>query len=199
MTDVEPTTAHAPTPVASGSVQEWTDRYTHAVMDTFGPPQRVLVRGEGAYVWDADGNCFVDLIGSWGALLFGHARAEIVEAAVAAAARGTSFGAPTELETRLAQRVAMLMPSMERIRFVSSGTEATMSAIRVARAATRCDRIIKFEGCYHGHADSFLVQAGSGAMTLGIPTSPGVPSGAARDTGRSGRHASGRITNLGPS
>jgi glutamate-1-semialdehyde 2,1-aminomutase len=100
----------------------------------------------------------------------------------ATAANGTSFGAPTALETRLAQRVAMLMPSMERVRFVSSGTEAAMSAIRVARAATKRDRIVKFEGCYHGHADSFLVQAGSGAMTLGVPTSPGVPAAAARDT-----------------
>ena len=110
-------------------------------------------------------------------------RAEgLLKALAAAAARGTSFGAPTELETQLAQRVATLMPSMERIRFVSSGTEATMSAVRVARAATRRDRIIKFEGCYHGHADAFLVQAGSGAMTLGVPTSPGVPAAAAADT-----------------
>jgi glutamate-1-semialdehyde 2,1-aminomutase len=105
-----------------------------------------------------------------------------VKALAGAAARGTSFGAPTELETRLAHRVATLMPSMERIRFVSSGTEAAMSAARIARAFTRRDKIIKFEGCYHGHADAFLVQAGSGAMTLGVPTSPGVPAGAAADT-----------------
>ena len=98
------------------------------------------------------------------------------------AAKGTSFGAPTELETRLAHRVAMLMPSLERVRFVSSGTEAAMSAVRIARAATSRDKIIKFEGCYHGHADAFLVQAGSGATTLGVPTSPGVPAAAAEDT-----------------
>src|SRR5262245_24496598 len=141
-----------------------------------------IVAGRGAQIEDADGRRYVDYVMSWGPLIHGHAPKGLLKALAAAAARGTSFGAPTELETRLAQRVAMLMPSMERIRFVSSGTEAAMSAARVARAATGCDRIIKFEGCYHGHADSFLVQAGSGAMTLGVPTSPGVPSGAARDT-----------------
>ena len=119
---------------------------------------------------------------SWGPLIHGHAPKGLLKALAAAAARGTSFGAPTELETRLAQRVAMLMPSMERVRFVSSGTEAAMSAIRVARAATKRDKIVKFEGCYHGHADAFLVQAGSGAMTLGVPTSPGVPAAVAADT-----------------
>ena len=119
---------------------------------------------------------------SWGPLIHGHAPKGLLKALGAAAARGTSFGAPTELETRLAQRVAMLMPSMERVRFVSSGTEAAMSAVRVARAATRRDKIVKFEGCYHGHADAFLVQAGSGAMTLGVPTSPGVPAAVAADT-----------------
>ncbi len=119
---------------------------------------------------------------SWGPLIHGHAPKGLRKALAAAAAKGTSFGAPTELETQLAARVATLIPSMERIRFVSSGTEAAMSALRVARAATGCDRIVKFEGCYHGHADAFLVQAGSGAMTLGVPTSPGVSSGAARDT-----------------
>ena len=119
---------------------------------------------------------------SWGPLIHGHAPKGLLKALAAAAARGTSFGAPTELETRLAQRVATLMPSMERVRFVSSGTEAAMSAVRVARAATKRDKIVKFEGCYHGHADAFLVQAGSGAMTLGVPTSPGVPAAAAADT-----------------
>ena len=119
---------------------------------------------------------------SWGPLIHGHAPKGLLKALAAAAARGTSFGAPTALETRLAQRVATLVPSMARVRFVSSGTEAAMSAIRVARAATKRDRIIKFEGCYHGHADAFLVQAGSGAMTLGVPTSPGVPAAAAADT-----------------
>src|SRR5918994_1893089 len=108
---------------------------------------------------------------SWGPLIHGHAPKGLIKALGAAAVRGTSFGAPTELETRLAHRVAMLMPSIERLRFVSSGTEAAMSAARVARAATKRDKIIKFEGCYHGHADAFLVQAGSGAMTLGVPNS----------------------------
>ena len=139
-------------------------------------------RARGSHLEDVDGHVYVDYVMSWGPLIHGHAPRGLVKALAAAAARGTSFGAPTELETRLAQRVATLMPSMERIRFVCSGTEAAMSAVRVARAATGCDRVIKFEGCYHGHADAFLVQAGSGAMTLGVPTSPGVTSGAARDT-----------------
>ena len=139
-------------------------------------------RGRGAYLFDADGNKYIDYVMSWGPLIHGHAPKGLLKALSATAANGTSFGAPTVLETRLAQRVAMLMPSMERIRFVSSGTEAAMIAVRVARAATKRDRIVKFEGCYHGHADAFLVQAGSGAMTLGVPTSPGVPAAAARDT-----------------
>ena len=133
---------------------------------------------------DVDGNTYVDYVMSWGPLLYGHAPKGLVQALSAAAARGTSFGAPTELETRLARRVAMLMPSVERVRFVSSGTEATMSAIRVARAATKRDRIVKFEGCYHGHADAFLVKAGSGAMTLGVPTSPASRGGGARYAAR---------------
>ena len=135
-------------------------------------------RGRGAQIEDEDGHTYIDYVMSWGPLIHGHAPKGLLKALGAAAARGTSFGAPTELETRLAQRVAMLMPSIERIRFVSSGTEATMSAVRVARAATGHDRIIKFEGCYHGHADQFLVHAGSGALTLGVPTSPGVPKAA---------------------
>ena len=139
-------------------------------------------RGRGAYLEDVDGHTYIDYVMSWGPLIHGHAPRGLLKALNAAAARGTSFGAPTELETRLAQRVAMLMPSMERVRFVSSGTEAAMSAVRVARAATKRDKIVKFEGCYHGHADPFLVQAGSGAMTLGVPTSPGVPAAAANDT-----------------
>jgi glutamate-1-semialdehyde 2,1-aminomutase len=141
-----------------------------------------IERGRGAQIEDADGNKYIDYVMSWGPLIHGHAPRDLVRELSRAAARGTSFGAPTELETRLAQRVAMLMPSMERVRFVSSGTEAAMSAVRVARAATNRDRIIKFEGCYHGHADAFLVQAGSGAMTLGVPTSPGVPAAAAANT-----------------
>jgi glutamate-1-semialdehyde 2,1-aminomutase len=139
-------------------------------------------RARGAILEDADGHKYIDYVMSWGPLIHGHAPKGLLKALAAAASRGTSFGAPTELETRLAQRVALLMPSMERVRFVSSGTEAAMSAIRVARAATKRDRIVKFEGCYHGHADSFLVQAGSGAMTLGVPTSPGVAAAAAADT-----------------
>ena len=141
-----------------------------------------ISRAKGARIEDADGHTYIDYVMSWGPLIHGHAPRGLLKALAAAAARGTSFGAPTELETRLAQRVAMLMPSMERMRFVSSGTEAAMSAVRVARAATKRDRIIKFEGCYHGHADAFLVQAGSGALTLGVPTSPGVPAAAAADT-----------------
>ena len=139
-------------------------------------------RGRGAYLEDVDGHTYIDYVMSWGPLIHGHAPRGLVKALAAAAAKGTSFGAPTELETRLAQRVAMLMPSMERVRFVNSGTEAAMSAARLARAATKREKIVKFEGCYHGHADAFLVQAGSGAMTLGVPTSPGVPAAAARDT-----------------
>ena len=139
-------------------------------------------KGRGAHIQDADGRTYLDYVMSWGPLIHGHAPKGLIKALGQAAARGTSFGAPTELETRLAQRVAMLMPSMERVRFTSSGTEAAMSAVRVARAATRRDRILKFEGCYHGHADAFLVQAGSGALTLGVPTSPGVAAAAAADT-----------------
>jgi glutamate-1-semialdehyde 2,1-aminomutase len=139
-------------------------------------------RARGARLEDVDGHTYIDYVMSWGPLIHGHAPSGLLKALAKAAARGTSFGAPTELETRLAQRVATLMPSMERVRFVSSGTEAAMSAVRVARAATKRDRIVKFAGCYHGHADWFLVQAGSGAMTLGVPNSPGVPAAAAADT-----------------
>ena len=141
-----------------------------------------IVRGRGAQIEDADGRKYIDYVMSWGPLIHGHAPKGLLKVLAETASRGTSFGAPTALETRLAQRVAMLMPSIERVRFVSSGTEAAMSALRVARAATTRDKIIKFEGCYHGHADAFLVQAGSGATTLGIPTSPGVPAAAAADT-----------------
>jgi glutamate-1-semialdehyde 2,1-aminomutase len=141
-----------------------------------------IVRGRGAHIEDADGHTYIDYVMSWGPLIHGHAPKGLLKVLAETASRGTSFGAPTELETRLAHRVAMLVPSMERIRFVSSGTEAAMSTVRVARAATKRDKIIKFEGCYHGHADAFLVQAGSGATTLGVPTSPGVPAAAAADT-----------------
>ncbi|MEP6916948.1 MAG: glutamate-1-semialdehyde 2,1-aminomutase [Acidobacteriota bacterium] len=141
-----------------------------------------IVRGRGAHIEDADGHKYIDFVMSWGPLIHGHAPRGLRKALDDAVSRGTSFGAPTLLETRLAQRVAMLMPSMERVRFVSSGTEAAMSAARLARAATTRDKIVKFEGCYHGHADAFLVQAGSGATTLGVPTSPGVPAAVVADT-----------------
>jgi len=134
-------------------------------------------------VFDADGRRYVDLVQSWGALLFGHARPGIVEAARAAAGRGTTFGAPTELEVELAERITAAMPSVEMVRLVSSGTEAAMSAIRLARGFTGRDVVVKFEGCYHGHSDALLAAgAGSGVATLGIPGSPGVTEGAARDT-----------------
>ncbi|HKT79040.1 MAG TPA: aminotransferase class III-fold pyridoxal phosphate-dependent enzyme, partial [Vicinamibacterales bacterium] len=141
-----------------------------------------IQRASGARLYDVDGNEFIDYVMSWGPLIHGHAPRGLLKALGGAMKRGTSFGAPSPLEIDLAERVRRAMPSIERVRFVSSGTEATMSAIRVARAATRRAKILKFEGCYHGHADQFLVQAGSGALTLGVPTSPGVTSGAAGDT-----------------
>src|SRR5687768_15756437 len=139
-------------------------------------------RGAGARLEDVDGNKFIDYVMSWGPLIHGQAPRGLVKAIAAAAARGTSFGAPSPLEHELGERVRELMPSIQRVRFVSSGTEAAMSAVRVARAFTGRDRIIKFEGCYHGHADAFLAKAGSGATTLGVPTSPGVPKAVAADT-----------------
>ena len=129
----------------------------------------------GAYVVAADDRRFIDFVGSWGPMILGHAHPAVIAAVQQVAADGLSFGAPTELETRLARRVVELMPSIELVRFVSSGTEATMSAIRLARGFTGRDTIVKFEGCYHGHSDSLLIKAGSGALTLGVPTSPGVP------------------------
>jgi glutamate-1-semialdehyde 2,1-aminomutase len=141
-----------------------------------------LERGEGAIVVDADGRSYVDLVMSWGALLFGHARPEIVEAAARAAARGTSFGAPTEAEVRMAERIVEMVPSIERVRLVSSGTEACMTAIRLARGFTGRDAIVKFAGCYHGHSDALLATAGSGVATFGLPDSPGVTKAAAADT-----------------
>ncbi len=135
----------------------------------------VVARGEGARIWDVDGNAYIDYVLSWGPLVLGHAPPAVLAALQEVMQRGTSFGIPTELEVELGERVRAMMPHVERLRFVSSGTEATMSAIRVARAATGRDAILKFDGCYHGHADSFLVQAGSGVATLGLPNSPGVP------------------------
>ena len=139
-------------------------------------------RARGARVVDEDGRSYVDFVMSWGPLIHGHAPAGLLEALANAVARGTSFGAPTALEVDLGLAVRRLMPAIERVRFVNSGTEATMSALRVARAATSRDRVIKFAGCYHGHGDAFLVQAGSGATTLGVPTSPGVSRAVAADT-----------------
>ncbi len=139
-------------------------------------------RGEGAYLVDADGNRCVDWIQSWGPLLFGHADPEVVEAVTRTARSGTSFGASTAAEVELAEEIADAVPSIESVRLVSSGTEASMSAIRLARAATGRDRIVKFAGCYHGHADALLAEAGSGLVTLGLPSTPGVPAAATADT-----------------
>jgi glutamate-1-semialdehyde 2,1-aminomutase len=141
-----------------------------------------IERGEGPYLFDADGNRYIDYVLSWGPLITGHAHPSIVEAIQKTACKGTSYGAPSHLEIELARSVMALMPNIEMIRFVNSGTEATMSALRLARAYTRRDKIIKFEGCYHGHADMLLVQAGSGVATLGLPDSPGVPAATAADT-----------------
>lgn len=132
-------------------------------------------RGEGAYIWDIDGNRYLDLVGSWGPLIVGHAHPEVVAAIKKVAEQGTSYGAPTEVETVLAEVILKAYPSMDMIRMVNSGTEATMSALRLARGVTGRTKIVKFEGCYHGHSDQLLIKAGSGALTLGVPTSPGVP------------------------
>ncbi|HMY82557.1 MAG TPA: glutamate-1-semialdehyde 2,1-aminomutase [Agitococcus sp.] len=139
-------------------------------------------KGQGAYLWDADDKPYIDYVGSWGPMILGHAHPDIVKAVQEAAVDGLSFGAPTEAEINMADRVCELMPSMDMVRMVSSGTEATMSAIRLARGYTKRDKLLKFEGCYHGHADSLLVKAGSGLLTLGVPTSLGVPADLAQHT-----------------
>ncbi|MGE0114769.1 MAG: glutamate-1-semialdehyde 2,1-aminomutase [Steroidobacteraceae bacterium] len=141
-----------------------------------------LARASGAYVFDAAGKRYIDYVGSWGPMVLGHAHPEVIKIVQERAALGLSFGAPTEIETTLARKVCELMPAIELVRMVSSGTEATMSAIRLARGYTGRDKIVKFEGCYHGHSDSLLVKAGSGALTLGVPTSPGVPAALAAHT-----------------
>jgi glutamate-1-semialdehyde 2,1-aminomutase len=140
-----------------------------------GGTPRFITRAEGAHFWDADGKQYIDYIGSWGPAIVGHAHPEVIRAVQEAAARGLSFGAPTEGEILMAEEICRLVPSIEQVRLVSSGTEATMSALRLARGATGRDKIVKFEGCYHGHADSLLVKAGSGLLTFGNPTSAGVP------------------------
>lgn len=140
-----------------------------------GGTPRFITRAEGPYFWDADGKRYIDYIGSWGPAIVGHAHPDVVKAVQEAATRGLSFGAPTEAEIDMAEEICRLVPSIEQVRLVSSGTEATMSALRLARGATGRDKIVKFEGCYHGHADSLLVKAGSGLLTFGNPTSAGVP------------------------
>jgi glutamate-1-semialdehyde 2,1-aminomutase len=137
---------------------------------------------QGAYVWDSEGKRYIDYVGSWGPMILGHAHPAVIEAVKQSAEKGLSFGAPTEIETIMAQKVCDLLPSIDMVRMVSSGTEATMSALRLARGYTGRDKIVKFEGCYHGHSDSLLVKAGSGALTLGVPSSPGVPAALAADT-----------------
>jgi glutamate-1-semialdehyde 2,1-aminomutase len=147
-----------------------------------GGTPRFLAAGQGPHVWDVDGNRYVDLVCSWGPLIVGHAHPDVVEAVQAATARGTSFGAPTEAEVELAEEVARRVPAVQKLRMVSSGTEATMSAARLARAATGRVKLVKFAGCYHGHADGLLASAGSGVATLGLPDSPGVTAAQTADT-----------------
>jgi glutamate-1-semialdehyde 2,1-aminomutase len=141
-----------------------------------------IARAEGAYLYDSDGKQYIDYVGSWGPMVLGHAHPDVLAAVHEAVNKGLSYGAPTEIETRMAQKVCALVPSMDLVRMVNSGTEATMSAIRLARGYTGRDTLVKFEGCYHGHADALLVKAGSGALTLGVPSSPGVPAAVAAHT-----------------
>jgi glutamate-1-semialdehyde 2,1-aminomutase len=149
---------------------------------------------EGAYIFDPDGKRYIDYVGSWGPMVLGHAHPEVIASVADAIQRGLSFGAPTEIETTMADKVCELMPSIELVRMVSSGTEATMSAIRLARGYTGRDKIVKFEGCYHGHSDSLLVKAGSGALTLGEPSSPGVPASLAEHTITLNYNDAGQVT-----
>jgi glutamate-1-semialdehyde 2,1-aminomutase len=141
-----------------------------------------IKEAKGAYLYDEDGNKYIDYINSWGPMILGHAHEPVVQAIIEKAKKGTSFGTPTELETKIAQLAISMVPNIDKIRFVNSGTEACMSAIRLARGYTKRDKIIKFSGCYHGHSDSFLIAAGSGLSTFGVPNSPGVTDGTAKDT-----------------
>lgn len=141
-----------------------------------------FANGEGPYLFDVDGKRYIDYVASWGPMIAGHAHPEVIRAVQEAASQGLGYGAPTEIETRMANRLCAMVPSMDMVRMVNSGTEATMSAIRLARGFTGRDRIVKFEGCYHGHSDALLVKAGSGTLTLGVPTSPGVPASVAEHT-----------------
>ena len=143
---------------------------------------RFIARAAGSRVYDVDGRAYVDFVGSWGALIAGHAHPKVIAAVQAAAAKGTTYGAPTEIEVKLAEEICRQVPSLEKVRLVSSGTEATMSALRLARAYTKRDKVVKFDGCYHGHADGLLVKAGSGIATLSLPDSPGVPLAVAAET-----------------
>jgi glutamate-1-semialdehyde 2,1-aminomutase len=141
-----------------------------------------ITKAAGSKLWDVDGNTYIDFVGSWGPMILGHAHPRVIEAVQRAAADGTSFGAPTEIEIRMAEMICKIIPSIQMVRMVNSGTEATMSAVRLARAFTGREKIVKFEGCYHGHGDSFLIKAGSGALTLSVPDSPGVTAGVAAGT-----------------
>src|ERR671933_1442098 len=147
-----------------------------------GGTPRFIQSAQGALMTDVDGRTYIDYVGSWGPMILGHADAEVIEALRDALSRGTSYGAPTELEIEMAEEIIDAVPSVEMVRMVNSGTEATMSALRLARGATGRDKIVKFEGCYHGHGDSLLVKAGSGVATLGLPDSPGVTASVAQNT-----------------
>lgn len=170
---------------AFAEAQRWIPGGVNSPARAFGavggvPP--FIESGQGSRIRDIDANEYIDYVCSWGALISGHAHPRVVEAVRRACSRGTSFGAPTECETALARRITEMVPSVEMVRLVNSGTEATMSAVRLARGVTGRDKLIKFEGCWHGHGDSFLIKAGSSALTLGVPDSPGVPAGVAGDT-----------------
>ena len=188
MTGAEPTTA-APGTTRSSELYEWACQVLPGgvnspvrAMRAIGRDPIFIASGKGATITDVDGNHYIDWVCSWGPLILGHAHPDVIEAVTAAAARGTTFGAPTEAELELAGEIAGRTPSVEMMRMTSSGTEATMSAIRLARAVTGREKVLKFSGAYHGHVDGLLAEAGSGLATQGIPASPGVPTAAAAET-----------------